>query len=1132
MERCPGMMQCRRTEIVVAGGNGMHLHAYELDILSIHVDGVPASFDYRKDQAVASDEAVEGGEVSIKDLYISVLERDLEPELYIQFPPLPAENDSDRNIVICYQVCNPQAGVYFEGYVPKDKGEESLYPTGYAVVDNTIRRTSAWVPCVDVPSFGKEVEFNLGLTVRDSLIAVGPGRLVKQTYSEQNNCDNFKWKTFWYEIPNGASPCDLGFAIGPFSVESSSNKLLNGGSQTIATYFAPKDVSSGSGLQHAAKMFGVIQSLYAEVLGVDGIPSHVQTVFLPVNVSRNDCEVFSGLSVLSTSSLCNVTSVEQSQRARLEQAWALARQWFGQFVRPATPGDVWLVEGLAAWLQEQFIRKYMGRTEVAIRRWDRRLAVAAADNGTAAPLFIPFDEGPNTWRSSWGRLYGTERVDPSPLRSLKSAAVVAALERRAGEDLFRKHVESIFRNNNGKARTRPSVVWLDATSFVMELGRAGDFRKEVGAFLERWVYGSGVSHIKAGYRFHRRGCYLELGIIQNGSAAALEAAQAAEKAAAFEGIGTGVIKVAVKEGSGALVEHPVHVGAQPFVVAELKVNPEVKKVALKRGRKRKDEEEQLAAQQKAAENAMHPVQWVRLDPGGEWLCAVQVMQPFRTLKNQLNDSKDVVAQLQAVIGMMDISLGGSNPEVVGALLEALNNDQFHWRVRSEAASVLSKLGNEGGVPVGLAALLEYYKSRYWDVDAETGEETVKTTRFSDVSEYLLAQAIVRAVAQATKSTRWQNVSEAAELLLSAVLTIKMSSEEYHSGWTTFSDSGMLSALCEALGDIRVPKADEEELGEIIARIAYLQLRRRLAMELVLPSPEFEVGCSCLQALVASASSKACPSDVVSEVAAILESYSNNLACPTRLRQTAIRCLIRLYAVYNGLEKAFNFALSYKRLEMGNTRALWEELGFLAPAGSLSLGSTEQLEERIRHINSLLSVKKSLIGAIQSCMDVRLRHLMFIAWSRACGEASALVTGPIDHQMPWLDLGRVVVQGESEVNYQSMAGSLKVKLKVGEKGVSEQDGTDMVVADLKAPVVHHSPPVNIDDTQNVQKAEPYNSLIWSSIDEKIGATVLEATEGVVGTCTDGQTTGDDGLIDGTITSEPQKLKKQIKLKLNK
>ena len=96
----------------------------------------------------------------------------------------------------------------------------------------------------------------------------------------------------------------------------------------------------------------------------------------------------------------------------------------------------------------------------------------------------------------------------------------------------------------------------------------------------------------------------------------------------------------------------------------------------RRGRKRKDEEEQLAAIQAAAENgkggvhlthvfkfaqlfsltlrrpalsaAQNPVQYVRLDPGGEWLCSGRVQQSERMLKNQLRDSKDVVAQVEAV----------------------------------------------------------------------------------------------------------------------------------------------------------------------------------------------------------------------------------------------------------------------------------------------------------------------------------------------------------------------------------------------------------------------------------------------------------------------------------------------------
>lgn len=51
----------------------------------------------------------------------------------------------------------------------------------------------------------------------------------------------------------------------------------------------------------------------------------------------------------------------------------------------------------------------------------------------------------------------------------------------------------------------------------------------------------------------------------------------------------------------APVDHAVHVGGQSHVREELKVNPEIKKIPGRRGRRRKDEtQEQILAQQQAA----------------------------------------------------------------------------------------------------------------------------------------------------------------------------------------------------------------------------------------------------------------------------------------------------------------------------------------------------------------------------------------------------------------------------------------------------------------------------------------------------------------------------------------------------
>ena len=52
---------------------------------------------------------------------------------------------------------------------------------------------------------------------------------------------------------------------------------------------------------------------------------------------------------------------------RLAIVQSLAEQWFGVFMRPKTAADGWLLKGLAGWLEGQFVRRYMGRNELAYR---------------------------------------------------------------------------------------------------------------------------------------------------------------------------------------------------------------------------------------------------------------------------------------------------------------------------------------------------------------------------------------------------------------------------------------------------------------------------------------------------------------------------------------------------------------------------------------------------------------------------------------------------------------------------------------------------------------------------------------------------------------------------------------------
>ena len=62
-----------------------------------------------------------------------------------------------------------------------------------------------------------------------------------------------------------------------------------------------------------------------------------------------------------------VFGMMQAMESRLAIAYAVARQWFGVLIRPRTPADTWLVEGLAGYLHDLFLRRFLGKNELRYR---------------------------------------------------------------------------------------------------------------------------------------------------------------------------------------------------------------------------------------------------------------------------------------------------------------------------------------------------------------------------------------------------------------------------------------------------------------------------------------------------------------------------------------------------------------------------------------------------------------------------------------------------------------------------------------------------------------------------------------------------------------------------------------------
>ncbi len=683
---------CSRTEICFDFGSNrnedIQLHCHGICVDSVTVGGEETTFSL----ASPAGGTTEG---DLETAYKSVCESWLEPNMTVAIPPhlrdaLASDGTGNKastlTLTVAYRIALGESiGL--------------LRHKGYITTSDSVGSTSGWVPCVDSPGHLLQ-QVDLHFVVPADHIPESSGELKTVQKSEHHN----NWQLYHYLMPYECSLCDLSFVLGPFRVEATGRVVSSETNQELdLNQFVPRDEEAD-----VASMTSFVRipvELYCDVTGGVLPTSMLNVAFVPHGVLP--AEMVSGIGFLAVSVECIVGSsyIEGSQKARCDISLALAKQWFGYFVRPLTFNDLWLVCGLQHWLADQFVRSYIGKTDWYYKRWQRHVAVAEMDNGEPPPLAF------HGWRQDgclWGLFYGTERSDPSQFFSMKSAAVLAMIENRCGEQLFKKQVENSVRCGTAAAAAPSSddaashaSRTVDAKLFLTELSKAGDFRTEVLPFMERWVFGSGAPCISLGVQFHRRGCLLDVGLKQMGSEAAFRASMAAEIEAKKEKMGiSGIIKVSVQEGSGVKVDHPLHLGAKGYLAQTVKVNPEVKKIAGKRGRKKKSEEALVAAKQAALQNAQHPVQYVRLDSTSEFLCLKVVHQPTRMMVNKLVNSRDVVAQAEAVRELAHTPVSTLDPKPLESLTNALEDESMHWVIRCEAAIGLSQLAYEDGNPAG------------------------------------------------------------------------------------------------------------------------------------------------------------------------------------------------------------------------------------------------------------------------------------------------------------------------------------------------------------------------------------------------------------------------------------------------
>lgn len=352
---------------------------------------------------------------------------------------------------------------------------------------------------------------------------------------------------------------------------------------------------------------------------------------------------------------------------------ALACQWIGINIIPKEPADTWVTVSVAWFITDTFMRKLCGNNEYRFRLKQMSDKV----------LELDFD------RPSIYEMGSILKIDPSESRfiALKAPLVLFILDRRltkaSGKATMSRIISRLFLN----ARMGDIPNGAVTTSlFQKTCERLGHAKLDV--FFQQWVYGAGYPRFQATQRFNKKKLVVEMMIRQ--VQADQQGARDLEKhaflrdvreevrhvyAGSVQPVFTGSMTIRIHEADGTPYEHIVEIkeGVTKF---DIPYNTKYKR--LKRNKKQREravasgdpadpqedvllyclgdvlqtEEEtqawRLADWSKEDEERMgqESYEWIRMDADFEWICKLSLGMPGYMYLSQLQQDRDVVAQLE------------------------------------------------------------------------------------------------------------------------------------------------------------------------------------------------------------------------------------------------------------------------------------------------------------------------------------------------------------------------------------------------------------------------------------------------------------------------------------------------------
>ncbi|KAK0465504.1 uncharacterized protein EV420DRAFT_1514646 [Desarmillaria tabescens] len=682
-------------------------------------------------------------------------------------------------VKISYSLRNPVDG--FEFVLPDDSHPYRV-PHAYTT-PSCPDASRCWVPCADSVSEKCTWEFEFVvpryLEEPDPLqdeeanelsptLVVCSGELVEQVAHPYNSNKTI----FIFSQAVLTSVQHIAFAAGPFHILTIPPEGMSDETTTTSqqpgmyafclpgqeSYLATSTSALRSAMTFYATEFGSYPFGSYKVVFVDELP-----------VERFDS---STLSLVTVDLLHGDDAIEQAIEVRQTLSHALACQWAGINIQPKTWSDIWLVNGLALYINGLFLRKLFGNNEYRFRLKKDMHRVLERDNGTMPPICQP------------------QVLDPPdssvlPFINLKAPLVLHILDRRLGKS----------GTSLGLSRVLPKV-FLSAISGEMPNNMLSTHaflrtcRKVSGVdlrgFAEQWIYGSGCPAFGVSATFNRKKMAVEITMRQESPAYKVHENSEVHKQMLkpvpfFEGTMT----IRIHEADGTPYEHVLDIRS-PFKRYEVPFNTKYKRVR----RNTKRYLARQAAAQAAAEGdteaaeAMGMVdmgfgldiwekekerenwkvadwteedeglmsgatyEWIRMDADFEWIANLNFEQPDFMWVSQLQRDRDVVAQLEAVHAL------AKQPTAIvsSTLTKTVLVSNYHYRIRTEAASALVNCAIRRLDFLGLFHLfklfLRYcYEPEDPNQDLFSHTYVPKPNDFSDLSEYFVRKTLITAISR-------------------------------------------------------------------------------------------------------------------------------------------------------------------------------------------------------------------------------------------------------------------------------------------------------------------------------------------------------------------------------------------------